>query len=197
MTAEIVDSFKTYRSLMWHLHSLCTQLRSLLRRASVQSFRETVLNEKISDEEKNSIKKDIDDLNHSIQCLIPEISAHIQRMNGLLKKENEALTESQVYVINRDHVTAMEDYQLCVSKFEDLKKDYKDYDFSEVKFFEVERQKTQLNIMIKKYNNNNLRLMNYKLYDIQEAYALARQEVLKKMVITIYEEKEDIKRPFW
>lgn len=180
MTAEIVNSFKTYRSLMRHLHSLCTQLRSLLRRASVQSFRETVLNEKISDEEKNIIKKDIEDLNYSIQCLIPEITDHLQRMNDLLEKENEALTESQVYRINRDHVTAMEDYHLCVSKFEDLKKDYKDYDFSEVKFFELERQKIQLNIQIKKYNNNNLRLMNYKLYDMQEAYEHARQAALQR-----------------
>lgn len=180
MTTAIVDDFKKYRSLMQHLHSLCTQLRSFLRRANIQSFRETVLNEKISDEEKNYIKSEIEDLNNSIRLLIAEISEHIQRMKDNLKKENEALTETQVYNINKDHVAAIEEYQNCVLKFEDLKNDYKEYDFSEIKFFELERQKTQLNIQIKKYNNNNLRLMNYKLYDMQEAYALARQSVLKK-----------------
>lgn len=50
------------------------------------------------------------------------------------------------------------------------------WDFSKVNFSQTDTEKMKLNIAIKKYNDNSLKLMDYKLYDVFEAQRIAKEE---------------------
>ena len=175
-TANILNDFRTYQELLLELDKLYFQYQSLMRRMNVQFFREQVLHEKVSEDEREKIAKQIADLESSIEILIPEISEHMQRMKGNLKKENTDLPKDEIDTINRDHADAMSSYNYCVSRLKTLESRYTDWDFSKVDFSKLDSKKMQLNIAIKKYNEVNLKLMDYKLYDVFEAQEIAKNE---------------------
>ena len=174
MTAEIVDSFKTYRDLMKKLNMLYSQYQRLLNSLMMRHAEERVLNETISDEEKEEIEQEIFDLESSIEGTIKDISRLLRYLNANLEKEYAALTEKEVYEANEYHINIMNEYFNCDDRLETLKKWHPNYDFSKIDFFSaLEAKRTRLDIAIKRYNNFNLRLMEYKLLTGREAQAAA------------------------
>lgn len=174
MTTTIVNDFKTYRDLMKKLNMLYSQYQRLLNSLIMRRAEERVLNETISDEEKEEIEQDILDLENSIEGTIKDISRLLRYLNANLEKEYAALTEKEVYEANEYHINVMNEYFNCDDRLETLKKWYPNYDFSKIDFFSaLEAKRTRLDIAIKRYNNFNLRLMEYKLLTGREAQAVA------------------------
>lgn len=174
MTTTIVNDFKTYRDLMKKLNMLYSQYQRLLNSLIMRRAEERVLNETISDEEKEEIEQDILDLENSIEGTIKDISRLLRYLNANLEKEYAALTEKEVYEANEYHINVMNEYFNCDDRLETLKKWYPNYDFSKIDFFSaLEAKRTRLDIAIKRYNNFNLRLMEYKLLTGREAQAIA------------------------
>lgn len=174
MTTTIVNDFKTYRDLMKKLNMLYSQYQRLLNSLIMRRAEERVLNETISDEEKEEIEQDILDLENSIEGTIKDISRLLRYLNANLEKEYAALTEKEVYEANEYHINVMNEYFNCDDRLETLKKWYPNYDFSKIDFFSaLEAKRTRLDIAIKRYNNFNLRLMEYKLLTSREAQAIA------------------------
>lgn len=178
METKIIEDFKKYRQLMQTLSSLYFKYLSLLRRIEVRFDREQVLNEKISDKEMSEIEQDVLDLELTIEDVIRELNEHIRYMKDNLAKENVALTELAVTETNSRHVDAMEYYNNCFYRLDSLKARHPDYDFSKIDFSVLESKKRELNIAIQRYNDNNLRLMNYKLISVKEAQVEAENRLM-------------------
>lgn len=173
---KVYKSFKTYHDLMYKLSNLYFDYSVTFNQLEQQAFKESVLNEKVSDEEKEEIENKISYLENNISKVQSLISSHLKIMETLLKKENNALQETEAEKINRMHISIMEDYNICIQLLKSLEKEYKEWDFSKVSFSQIDAEKMKLNIAIKKYNVNNLKLMDYKLYDIFEAQKIAKEE---------------------
>lgn len=169
METKIVEDFKKYQQLMLTLDSLYSRYLSLLRRVEVRFDRERVLNEKISDEEMSDIEQEVLDLELKIEDAAKELNEHVRLMKDDLARENVALPESEINKVNSRHIRAMEYYNSCFHRLDTLKSWHPDYDFFEIDFSVLESKKRELNIAIQKYNNNNLRLMDYKLISVKEA----------------------------
>lgn len=176
MESIILEDFKVYQALMAELRSLVSQYRRAFKQLENQVYRESILNEEISDTDKKIVERRIFLLQERIDGLLPEIEDHIQKMKNHLKNEYVALTETEVEEVNRKHISTMTLYVSCVVELEDLEKDYKDWDFSCVSFYRVDAEKAKLNSAIQQYNNTNLRLMDYKIYEVPEALKAARDE---------------------
>lgn len=86
------------------------------------------------------------------------------------------MQEAETNQVNRMHISTMGDYNTCIQRLKSLEKEYKEWDFSKVNFSQTDTEKMKLNIAIKKYNDNNLKLMDYKLYDVFEAQRIAKEE---------------------
>lgn len=175
MRISIVDDFKHYQMLMLSLETACFKYHQLLAQRKVCLFNERVLKEDFSDK-REQLEHSINELKEKISALIERIDYHIESMNMHLKNESVALQKSEVNEINSDHVDAMRSYDYCTSRMTTLKKQYKDWDSSEVSFVELDRKKMLLNIAIKEYNDKNLRLMNYKLLDVFEALKVVKEQ---------------------
>lgn len=67
-------------------------------------------------------------------------------------------------------------FPICIQRLKSLEREYKEWDFSKVNFSQTDTEKMKLNIAIKKYNDNSLKLMDYKLYDVFEAQRIAKEE---------------------
>lgn len=173
---KVLESFKTYHDLMYKLSNLYFDYSVTFNQLEQQVFKESVLNEKVSDEEKEEIENRISYLENNISKVQSLVSSHLKIMETLLKKENSALQETEAEKINRMHVSIMEDYNICIQLLKSLERKYKEWDFSKVNFSQIDTEKMKLNIAIKRYNDNNLKLMNYKLYDIFEAQKIAKEE---------------------
>lgn len=176
---KVLKSFKIYHDLMYKLSNLYFDYHIAFNQLEQQIFKESVLNEKVSDEEKREIENEISDLENNISKVQSSISSHLKIMETLLKKENVALQETEANRINRMHISTIEDYNVCIQQLKSLEKEYKDWDFSKVSFSQIDAEKMKLNIAIKKYNDNNLKLMDYKLYDVFEAQRIAKEEAVK------------------
>lgn len=176
MESIILEDFKVYQALMAELRSLVSQYRRAFKQLENQVYRESILNEEISDTDKKIVERRIFLLQERIDGLLPEIEDHIQKMKNHLKNEYVALTETEVEEVNKKHISTMTLYVSCVVELEDLEKDYKDWDFSCVSFYRVDAEKAKLNSAIQQYNNTNLRLMDYKIYEVPEALKAARDE---------------------
>lgn len=171
---SIQEAFKTYRNIMQELQGLYFRYASALRVAATKRMAEQVLNEAISDAEKAKIERDILNLKNAIEDLTNELSEHLQFICECLEREDVAMTRFEIDEVNSNHVEAMEYYNNCVCTLEKLENKYPKYDFSKIDFFSAtERQKLLLDIAIKNYNSNNLRLMDYKLLTIREAHNAA------------------------
>lgn len=173
---KVLESFKIYQDLMYKLSNLYFDYSVTFNQLEQQVFKESVLNEKVSDEEKEEIENKISYLENNISKVQSLISSHLKIMETLLKKENSALQEMEAEKINRMHISIMEDYNICIQLLKSLERKYKEWDFSKVNFSQIDTEKMKLNIAIKRYNDNNLKLMNYKLYDIFEAQKIAKEE---------------------
>lgn len=173
---KIVEAFKTYQTLVHELHKLYFQYVQLFNQLTRQYILEATFDESISEEEKSQTTDSIVQLEDDIQAIKTEISKHLQFMEFLLKRENVALQERAVFHLNRSHISTMVEYQTCITQFKNLQIQYEDYDFSKIDLYSLEVEKTKLNIAIKEYNDKNLRLMDYKLYDISELLAIAKEE---------------------
>ena len=173
---KVLKSFKTYHDLMYKLSNLYFDYYRAFNQLEQQVFKESVLNEKVSAEEKEEIENKISDLENNISKILSSISSHLKIMEILLKKENVALQETEANQVNRMHISTMGDYNICIQRLKSLEKEYKEWDFSKVNFSQTDTEKMKLNIAIKKYNDNNLKLMNYKLYDVFEAQRIAKEE---------------------
>lgn len=173
---KVLKSFKTYHDLMYKLSNLYFDYYRAFNQLEQQVFKESVLNEKVSDEEKEDIENKISDLENNISKILSSISSHLKIMEILLKKENVALQETEANQVNRMHISTMRDYNICIQRLKSLEKEYKEWDFSKVNFSQTDTEKMKLNIAIKKYNDNNLKLMDYKLYDVFEAQRIAKEE---------------------
>ena len=173
---KILESFKIYHSLMYKLSNLYFDYYRAFNQLEQQIFEESVLNEKISDEEKEEVENKISDLEDNISKVLVSISSHLKIMEALLKKENNALQEKEAKKINRMHISTMGDYNSCIQRLKSLEKEYEKWDFSKVDFSQTDAEKMKLNIAIKKYNDNNLKMMDYKLYDVFEAQKIAKEE---------------------
>lgn len=174
--SKVLESFKTYHDLMYKLSNLYFDYCGTFNQLEQQIFKESVLNEKVSDEEKGEIENKISDLENNISKVQSSISSHLKIMETLLKKENCALRETEAKKVNRMHISTMGDYNTCIQRLKSLEKEYEEWDFSKVSFSQIDAGKMKLNIAIKKYNDNNLKLMDYKLYDILEAQKIAKEE---------------------
>lgn len=173
---KVLKSFKIYHDLMYKLSNLYFDYSVTFNQLEQQIFKESVLNEKVSDEEKEEIENKISYLESNISKVQSLISSHLKIMETLLKKENGALQETEAEKINRMHISIMEDYNICIQLLKSLERKYKEWYFSKVNFSQIDTEKMKLNIAIKRYNDNNLKLMNYKLYDIFEAQKIAKEE---------------------
>lgn len=173
---KVLESFKIYHDLMYELSNLYFDYSVTFNQLEQQVFKESVLNEKVSDEEKEEIENKISYLENNISKVQSLISSHLKIMETLLKKENSALQETEAEKINRMHISIMEDYNICIQLLKSLERKYREWDFSKVSFSQIDVEKMKLNIAIKKYNDNNLKLMDYKLYDIFEAQKIAKEE---------------------
>lgn len=173
---KVLESFKIYHDLMYKLSNLYFDYSVTFNQLEQQIFKESVLNEKVSGEEKEEIENKISYLENNISKVQSLISSHLKIMETLLKKENSALQETEAEKINRMHISIMEDYNICIQLLKSLERKYKEWDFSKVNFSQIDTEKMKLNIAIKRYNDNNLKLMNYKLYDIFEAQKIAKEE---------------------
>ena len=177
MKSTILEDFKIYQSLIAELRALVFQYRQAFKQLENQVYKESILNERISNQDKKRVERRIFLLQERINGMLPEIEDHIQKMKNHLENEYIALTESEVEEINRKHISTMTLYINCVIELEDLKKNYKDWDFSCVSFYKVDAEKAKLNSAIQQYNNTNLRLMDYKVYEVSEALKAARDEI--------------------
>ena len=173
---KIVEAFKTYQSLIHELHKLYFQYIQLFNQLNRQCILEATFGESVPEEEKSQTDDNVVKLEEDIQKIKSEISKHLQFMEFLLKRENVALQERAVFHLNRSHISTMVEYQTCITQFKNLQIQYEDYDFSKIDLYSLEVEKTKLNIAIKEYNDKNLRLMDYKLYDISELLAIAKEE---------------------
>ena len=173
---KVLKSFKTYHDLMYKLSNLYFDYYRSFNQLEQQIFKESVLNEKVSDREKEEIENKISDLENNISKILSSISSHLKIMEILLKKENVALQETEVNQVNRMHISTMGDYNTCIQRLKSLEREYKEWDFSKVNFSQTDTEKMKLNIAIKKYNDNNLKLMDYKLYGVFEAQRIAKEE---------------------
>lgn len=173
---KVLESFKIYHDLMYKLSNLYFDYSVTFNQLEQQVFKESVLNEKVSDEEKEEIENKISYLENNISKVQSLISSHLKIMETLLKKENSALQETEAEKINRMHISIMEDYNICIQLLKSLERNYKEWDFSKVNFSQIDAEKMKLNIAIKRYNDSNLKSVDYKLYDIFEAQKIAKEE---------------------
>ena len=81
---------------MYKLSNLYFDYYRAFNQLEQQVFKESVLNEKVSDEEKEDIENKISDLENNISKILSSISSHLKIMEILLKKENVALQETEV-----------------------------------------------------------------------------------------------------
>ena len=87
-----------------------------------------------------------------------------------------AIENAEANQVNRMHISTIGDYSTCIQRLKSLEREYKEWDFSKVNFSQTDTEKMRLNIAIKKYNESNLKLMDYKLYDVFEAQRIAKEE---------------------
>lgn len=174
---KLLIAFAKYKKLFEKLGSLYFQYRDYLNTLGQQIIRESILNEKVSDDEKEEIKNKIADLEIKIKSVKNEIENQIQIINSILEKE-EPVIERACEKINRNHIDVMMQYNMCIAILKGLEKEYKDLDFSKVDFSQIDKAKMKLNIGIKKYNEIKLKKVEYKLLDTFEAQKIAREEYL-------------------
>lgn len=79
-------------------------------------------------------------------------------------------------LLGAPHACTFGSFPICIQRLKSLEKEYKEWDFSKVNFSQTDTEKMNLNIAIKKYNDNSLKLMDYKLYDVFEAQRIAKEE---------------------
>lgn len=173
---KIVEAFKTYQSLIHELHKLYFQYIQLFNQLNRQCILEATFGESVPEEEKSQTDDNVVKLEEDIQKIKSEISKHFQFMEVLLKRENVALQERAVFNLNRSHISTMLEYQTCIQQFKNLQIQNEDYDFSKIDLSPLEIEKKKLNIAIKEYNDKNLKLMDYKLYDVFEVQAIVKEE---------------------
>lgn len=176
--SKLLIAFAKYKKLFEKLCSLYFQYKNCFNTMGQQIIRESILNEKISDEEKKEIENKIADLEIKIKSVKSEIENQIQIINSILEKE-EPVIERACEKINRNHIDVMMQYNMCIVILKGLEKEYTDWDFSKVDFSKIDKAKMKLNIGIKKYNETKLKKVEYKLLDTFEAQKIAREEYLE------------------
>lgn len=172
---DVKKAFKEYSKLLEKLSNLLFEYDKCFRVMDNQALRENVLHEKVSDEEKEEIENKIVKLETEIQELVEKLIS-LENIMATLLEQDQALDEKVVNIINRDHVSAMSEYNHVMARYNRICKDYKDYDFSCIDFFKLENGRKKLNVAIKKYNQKFLSKEDYSLLSVYEATKVAKEE---------------------
>lgn len=177
---QILDAFKKYEELMDKLYDLTFKYHNAFGKLEQQIVKESILEEKVSDEEKEEIETKITELETKISEVQKDLINHVKMMETLLKRDDNALQEKAVDRINRIHISTMVEYNGCITFLKDLKNNYGDWNFSKVEIGNtIGKECRKLNEVIGLYNEKNLNDVDYKVLNVIEAKKIAEEEASK------------------
>lgn len=171
-------AFEDYMSIALELATTVYKYDQCFSELSNQELKEQIFHEKISDEEKEKIDKDITKLEIQIHDLYVRFLNQTNIIKTAASKE-EYINSKVINVSNKKHIGALTLYLTIQIIFEDLKEAHPDYSFENViDFSDMERQKLKLN---KAIDDFNFRLLDskIKLWTVDECTTEAKEIIAR------------------
>ena len=177
------DAFKQYEDLMFALQRVISDYaRSLSKLHKLPGFKDII--KEYAEMNEDDLKQDIVNFENQLIELMQDIANHIKDVCKLLKRENTALSEEDIESLNKYHRWGLQDYITSITQIEFKKDLFPDlWDYSKIDFSEIDNENEKLDSAIKEYNENNLKLVEYKLqgvYEIIEIVIEQRKEFLRE-----------------
>lgn len=173
---ELEKAFKEYRAIAEELHNKVREYCHYFSLLRNQELKENILQEDVSEEEKEEIDKKIEELETTIHNLFIRFLNHANTVERAIQRE-KIVDFNLINMLNEEHIDVMEEYISVIKRFKSLKKKHPKYDFdSVIDFSEMERQKMKLNDAILDFNLRFSAITKIQpLYKIEDCRLIAKE----------------------